>query len=147
MSQGGIHDFGPAPKYVQDATIETSTTFNTVLTKLLVPIGHHIGYPDRCRVSPVGKERDEGMLLQIKQSSRIENPREYPARAVEDLRGILAVGTEAQSDPQRENFYELENNNNTYYIHVSPITGNVILLAKWSGQQRPCYAAAGSLVA
>ena len=87
------------------------------------------------------------MLLQIKESSRIENPREYTAQAVEDLRGILAVGTEAQPDPQRENFYELENNNNAYYIHVSPITGNVILLAKWSGQQRPCYAEAGSLVA
>jgi hypothetical protein len=104
-------------------------------------------YPDRCRVSPIGKERDEGMLLQIKESSRIENPREYAAHAVEDLRGILAVGSEAQRDPHRENFYVVENNNDTYYIHVSPISGNVTLLAKWSGQQRPCYAEAGSLVA
>ena len=106
-----------------------------------------MAYPDRCHVRPVGKERDKGMLLQIKEGSKIENPREYTAHAVEDLRGILAVGRDAQRDPHRENFYVLDNNNNTYYIHVSPITGNVTLLAKWSGQQRPCYADEGSLVA
>jgi hypothetical protein len=89
------------------------------------------------------------MLLRLKDGSTIENPREYTSHAVEDLRGILAAGGHAQPDPRREHFYLLENNNNnnTYYIHVSPITGNVILLAKWSGQHRTCYADAGSLVA
>lgn len=87
------------------------------------------------------------MLLQMTEGSRIENPRDYPVHAVEDLRDLLAMGSQAQRDPRRENFYQLENNKSAYYIHISPITGNVILLAKWSRQPQDCYANEGSLVA
>ena len=64
-----------------------------------------------------------------------------------DLRDLLAAGAEAECDPNRANFYTLEDNRNFYYIHVSPITGNIMLLAKWSRQPQACYAGAGSLVA
>jgi hypothetical protein len=87
------------------------------------------------------------MLLQVKEGSRIENPREYAGQAVEDLRELLQVGGQAQPDPHRDNFYQLEDNKNAYYIYVSPINGNVILLAKWSRQPEGCYASAGGLVA
>jgi len=66
---------------------------------------------------------------------------------VEGLRELLAAETHFQKDPNRDHFYHLEDDKNTYYIHVSPITGNVILLAKWARQAEPCYANEGSLVA
>jgi hypothetical protein len=133
--------------FVRSAAMETSTSFNAVF------IGHFLdsfiiwrGY-NNAVVGRSGKERDEGMLLQMKEGSRIENPREYTAHAVGELRDLLAVGGQAECDPHRENFYQVENSNNTFYIYVSPITGNIILLAKWSRQPRTCYVDAASLVA
>jgi hypothetical protein len=87
------------------------------------------------------------MLLQMREGSRVENPREYSGRAVQELRDLLVAGGHAQQDSRRENFYLLEDNQNTYYIHVSPITGNIILLAKWLRQPQPCYADTGGLFA
>ena len=87
------------------------------------------------------------MLLQMKEESKIENPRSYATPAVEGLRDLLTVGSQVQPDPNRDHFYQLEDDKNSYYIHVSPITGNVILLAKWPRQTHACYAGKGSLVA
>jgi hypothetical protein len=81
------------------------------------------------------------------EGARIENPREYAAHAVENLRHLLTAGGQVQRDPHREHFYNLENNNDTYYIHISPITGNVILLARWSRQHQDCCLDAEPLVA
>jgi len=87
------------------------------------------------------------MRLQMREDSKIENPRAYSNHAVEGLREMLAGESHVQQDPNRDHFYQLEDDKNAYYIHVSPITGNVILLAKWTRQAQPCYANEGSLVA
>ncbi len=87
------------------------------------------------------------MLLQMREGSKIENPRAYADHAVDGLRNLLTLGGQAQPDPNRDHFYELEDGKNTYYIHVSPVTGNVILLAKWSRQPQGCYAGSGALFA
>ena len=71
------------------------------------------------------------MVLQMDERTRIEDPREYGADIVNDLRSLLISGQCAQRDPHRENFYEIENGGNAFYIHVSPINGDVMLLAKW----------------
>ena len=86
-------------------------------------------------------------MIQIKEGARIENPREYESAAVENLRLLLQGGSLAQRDPQRENFYEIEGNGETYYIHVSPVNGNVVLLAKWLRQPEECCLTASNLVA
>jgi len=79
------------------------------------------------------------MVLPITEHARIENPRGYAADEVENLRQLLATGGPGQPDPRREHFYEMAGNSDTYYIHVSPITGNVVLLAKWSrNRQESC---------
>ena len=79
------------------------------------------------------------MLLQINEQTRIEDPRQYGSNVVNDLRNLLTAGGWAQRDPHRENFYELENGSHTFYIHVSPINGDVVLLAKWSsGSTEAC---------
>lgn len=87
------------------------------------------------------------MRLQMREGSTIENPRSYANHAVESLRELLAAGSHSQKDPNRDHFYQLEDDRNSYYIHVSPITGNVILLAKWTRQAQDCYTNEGSLVA
>jgi hypothetical protein len=86
-------------------------------------------------------------MFQIKEGVRIENPREYESAAVENLRLLIQGGSLAQRDPQRENFYEIEGNGETYYIHVSPVNGNVVLLAKWLRQSEECCLTASNLVA
>ena len=86
-------------------------------------------------------------MIQINEAARIENPRAYEPGAVEGLRHLLEVGSPAQRDPNRENFYEVEGGTETYYIHLSPITGNVVLLAKWLRQPRECCLSARHLVA
>jgi len=86
-------------------------------------------------------------MIQVKKGARIENPRRYEPHAVEHLRHLLEVGIPAQRDSRRENFYEIESNYETYYNHVSPISGNVVLLAKWLRQPLDCCLRSGYLVA
>jgi hypothetical protein len=93
------------------------------------------------------QEEVGGMMIEVKQGARIENPREYGPGAIEHLRHLLEVGIPAQSDPRRENFYEIESNSETYYIHISPVSGNVTLLAKWLRQSQDCCLSSGHLFA
>jgi hypothetical protein len=87
------------------------------------------------------------MLLKMMESTSIENPREYAAHTVEDLRLLLLAGSQAERDPRREYFYNLEGDRSAYYIHISPITGNVTLLAKWSRKPSDCYTAVEQMIA
>jgi hypothetical protein len=87
------------------------------------------------------------MVLQMIEIPKIENPREYSAHAVEDLRHLLLAGGQAERDPRREHFYNVEGDTSAYYIHISPITGKVTLLARWSRQSSDCFADAEHLVA
>jgi hypothetical protein len=90
-----------------------------------------------------GAAEGSGMQLQLKEGANIENPREYADHAVEQLRQLLLGGKRARVDPRRQDFYEIEGGDETYYIHVSPITGNVVLLARWFRQADECCEAAG----
>jgi hypothetical protein len=85
------------------------------------------------------------MMIQIKEGAKIENPRQYEPRALEHLRHLLDIGGPAQRDPHLENFYEIEGNSETYYIHISPVSGNVVLLAKWLRQLEGCCLGSGHL--
>ena len=87
------------------------------------------------------------MVLQMNEHTRIENPRKYNADVVNDLRNLLTEGGCAERDPRRENFYELENGGNTFYIHISPITGDVMLLAKWLSSPKEACTSAADLAA
>ncbi len=83
----------------------------------------------------------------MRQSASIENPRDYAAHTIEDLRLLLLAGSHAEADPRREHFYNLDGGNGSYYIHISPITGNVVLLAKWLRESSNCYTDAEPMVA
>lgn len=79
-------------------------------------------------------------MSHIRTVGTIENPRKYDQAVVEQLRNLLSAGGPAERDPRRANFYEIEGAEDTFYVHVSPVTGNIVLLAKWSRQLEGCCA-------
>ena len=89
------------------------------------------------------------MILKMNGNTGIDNLRNYPADIVEKLRSLLASGARAYPDPNRKQFYDLENGSRVFYIHISP-TGNVWLLASWvktspaMAEAQPAYAEARS---
>lgn len=87
------------------------------------------------------------MMIQVKGGARIENPRKYEPREIEHLRLLLETGSRAQPDLHRQNFYEIEDQGDLYYFHISPITGTVVLLAKWIRQPQEFCRNTGHLVA
>jgi hypothetical protein len=61
----------------------------------------------------------------------IEDLGNHSAATVVSL-GILLAGTvKVTPDTKRKHFYEFEAGGTVYYIHVSPVTGTIFLLATW----------------
>ena len=87
------------------------------------------------------------MVLQMNEQSRIEDPRNYGPEIVNDLRNLLTAGVSAQRDSRRENFYELGSGENTFYIHISPVNGDVMLLGKWLSSPKDLCIPAAHLAA
>lgn len=71
------------------------------------------------------------MVMKIEDELQIENPRNHSAESVETLRQLLAGGARVEADPKRPDFYEVESQSDVYYIHISPVTGKILLLASW----------------
>jgi hypothetical protein len=62
---------------------------------------------------------------------QIEDVRHHPADTVRSLRRILSEGGRVTPDPKRPDFYEVASDSTVYYIHVSPVSGKILLLATW----------------
>ncbi len=71
------------------------------------------------------------MTLRLNSATTIENLRNYPADIVERLRVLLISGANAYADIHRENFYDVVEGSRVYFIHISPMSNKVILLATW----------------
>ncbi len=71
------------------------------------------------------------MVLRVKENLTIENLGHCSAEAVEKLRKVLHAGAQARVDSRRKDFYEVQNGSRVFWIHVSPVNGNVVLLASW----------------
>jgi len=71
------------------------------------------------------------MFLRMKQLPGVDNLRNYPAEIIKELEELLLSGGSALPDPKRKGFYDLENDERTFFIHTSLITGRVVLLATW----------------
>jgi hypothetical protein len=70
------------------------------------------------------------MTLKMKEV-KVENLRNYSGDVVDKLRGLLLAGADADLDPQRRGFYDVYNGTRVFFIHISPVSGNVMLLASW----------------
>jgi hypothetical protein len=72
------------------------------------------------------------MVMQLEDEMKIEDLREHSAESIDRLRRLLAGGAQVRPDPKRPNFYEVEKGGDVFYIHISPVTGNILLLATWT---------------
>ena len=71
------------------------------------------------------------MVTCMERDVQIEDLRNHSTEMVMTLRNLLASGAGATPDPKRAGFYELESDSLVYYIHVTPSTGKILLLATW----------------
>lgn len=77
------------------------------------------------------------MVANLSGNAQIEDLGNHSTETVAALRGLLAGGANTIADPKRNGFYEIESDSAVYYIHVSPVTGKVLLLATWQNDAVP----------
>jgi hypothetical protein len=77
-------------------------------------------------------ERRRNVLLQFSQTPIIDNLRNYPEHLVARLGALLRDGAAARPDPRRRGFYDVADGDRVFFIHVSPVSGRVWLLASWA---------------
>ena len=71
------------------------------------------------------------MILRLSHLPAIDNLRHYPREVVERLKSALKNGAPAKADPRRKGFYDVTDGERVFFIHISPVSGNVWLLASW----------------
>jgi hypothetical protein len=64
---------------------------------------------------------------------QIQDLRDHPRELIVELGDLLASGTEAIPDPKHPELYEIKSDAHVFYVHISPVTGKVLLLATWPG--------------
>jgi len=62
---------------------------------------------------------------------KIEDPRGHGAEALRQLHEALASAAPAVPDARRANFFEVQADGRVFYIHVSPVSRKITLLATW----------------
>jgi hypothetical protein len=72
------------------------------------------------------------VLLQFSQTPVIDNLRKYPEQLVARLGALLREGVLARPDPRRKGFYDVADDDRVFFIHISPVSGRVWLLASWA---------------
>lgn len=75
---------------------------------------------------------------------QIEDLRNHSAETVLALRDILCNGATIIPDPKRRGFYEVQSEALVYYVYVSPINGNILLLATWPNEPEARRASQGA---
>jgi hypothetical protein len=69
--------------------------------------------------------------LELTAESKIEDPRGHSPETLRRLREAIASGVPANPDARRPGFFEIQSEDQVFYIHVSP-TQKITLLATWS---------------
>jgi hypothetical protein len=67
----------------------------------------------------------------------IADPRSHSEETLQRLQRLLASGAAGKPDPKRPDFHEVESGSEVFYLHVSPLTGTITLLATWSKEEAP----------
>jgi len=70
--------------------------------------------------------------LELTEESKIEDPRGHSPETVRRLREALASGAPAAPDARRSGFFEIQTDEQVFYIHVSPASHKITLLATWA---------------
>jgi hypothetical protein len=70
--------------------------------------------------------------LELTPELKIEDPRGHSPETVRRLRQALTSGAPAAPDARRAGFFEIQDEDQVFYIHMSPVTQKITLLATWS---------------
>jgi hypothetical protein len=70
--------------------------------------------------------------LGLTTESKIEVPRGHSPETVWRLRQALTSGAPAVPDARRRAFFEIQADTEVFYVHISPVTQKITLLAIWS---------------
>jgi len=85
------------------------------------------------------------MLIRLDHKPAIDNIHKYPQSIVDRLAVLLSAGAVAEADARRKGFYDVSDGDRVFFIHISPVSGKVFLLASWRVQQvAPLVARAAS---
>ena len=85
------------------------------------------------------------MLIRLNHKPAIDNIHNYPQSVVERLLNVLTFGAIATADDRRKGFYDVTDGDRAFFIHISPVSGKVFLLASWRVQpELPLVARAAS---
>ena len=76
----------------------------------------------------------EKMMFELQPTAvfTIEDPRGHSPETLRRLRQALASGASADPDARRPNFFEIPAEDQVFYVHISPLTQRITLLATWS---------------
>ena len=77
------------------------------------------------------------MILRLSGKPIVENRWNYSPSIVERLRALLAEGALCEPDLQRKGFYDVKDGDRVFFIHISPVSGKVMLLASWLEEALP----------
>jgi hypothetical protein len=70
--------------------------------------------------------------LELTAEPKIEDPRGHSPETLRRLRQALTSGASAAPDARRPGFFEIPADDQVFYIHISPVTQKITLLATWS---------------
>jgi len=79
--------------------------------------------------------------LRLKEKPFVEDVHNYGASLVQRLSDLLVAGASARADARRKGFYDVTDGERVYFIHISPVSGKVFLLATWLEESVPAAAA------
>jgi hypothetical protein len=72
------------------------------------------------------------MVMRWEYEVQVQDVRNHSQELVQRLETLLLRGASLLPDPRHPGFFEIQNEEQVYYVHVVPHTGKVLLLATWS---------------
>jgi hypothetical protein len=77
------------------------------------------------------------MTIHGKETGKIRDGRGHAPEVLRRFQMLLRNGAAINSDPKRPDFFELQSRDEVFYFYLSPITGDVLLLAVWGPEHGP----------
>jgi hypothetical protein len=93
-------------------------------------------FPASNRISKRGAHFGGGRntVMRWERGMQIEDLRDHPRELIAELSDLLASGAPAIPDPKHPELYEMKSDAQVFYVHISPVTGKVLLVATWPSE-------------
>lgn len=75
------------------------------------------------------------MNTSTKQAPLVEDLRSHTPEQIAELRVLLASGAQTRPDPRRPGFFELDGEENVFYVFKYPTGAKVLLVGVWERER------------